>query len=159
MSKDSLSIVFVSLFQALSVHAPLLLLQGDLSWAHLGQMFGPGTIFQGFAAKLPFHVIHFFKVKHEMVLVRARPDWKCQELVHCRCTKEKELRKFLTESGFLTSINNLSERSGDGAPETILCSSQPQSSLHGLGMCVCVCVCVCVYTCMYAFNSFLIILE
>jgi hypothetical protein len=37
-------------------------------------MFGPGTIFQGFAAKLPFHVIHFFKAKHEMVLVRARAD-------------------------------------------------------------------------------------
>lgn len=50
------------------------LFQGDLSWAHLGQMFGPGTIFQGFAAKLPFHVIHFFKAKHEMVLVRARAD-------------------------------------------------------------------------------------
>lgn len=63
------------------------LFQGDLSWAHLGQMFGPGTIFQGFAAKLPFHVIHFFKAKHEMVLVRARADWKCQELVHCRCSK------------------------------------------------------------------------
>jgi hypothetical protein len=59
----------------------------DLSWAHLGQMFGLGTIFQGFAAKLPFHVIHFFKAKHAMVLVRARPDSNCQELLYCSCSK------------------------------------------------------------------------
>lgn len=39
-------------------------------------MFGPGTIFQGFAAKLPFHVIHFFKVKHEMVLVKSQTRLK-----------------------------------------------------------------------------------
>lgn len=65
------STVFISLL-LVPPHSSLLPLPRE--GAHLGQMFGPGTIFQGFAAKLPFHVIHFFKAKHEMVLVRARAD-------------------------------------------------------------------------------------
>lgn len=100
---------FYSLW-ALLPHAPSLSSSKFSAELILGHMFGPGTIFRSFAAKLPFHVTHFFKAKHEVVLVRVRPDCRCQELVYYNCSKKLKLGVFLPQCGFLMPLHSMSAR-------------------------------------------------
>lgn len=68
-------------------------------------MFGPGTIFQGFAAKLPFHVIHFFKAKHEMVLVKSQTSLERPGAGALQTLSWSELGIFLTQFVFFFYVH------------------------------------------------------
>lgn len=71
--------------------------------------------------------------------------------------EEVKLGMFLTQSGFLTFINNMCERTGNEDTEITMFSSQLLSLLHGFG--VCVCVRAHAHMHLHTFNSVLVLPE